>query len=123
MHFDFCPFETKKSQTGTINIVFADHLYELYILHTLFSFAQDEKGSSPRFEALDVMAENICEICLRHPVAVKYVDRKWRKRGFKYTVALILLTLLFHICLMVYTTDVIGVVNKQRKYTYIRLHV
>ncbi len=93
-------------------------------MHTtfLFSFAQDMKGSCPRFEALNLMAENTCEICLRHPVAVKYVDIKWRKRGFKYTMALILLTLLFHICLMVYTTQVIGVVNKRRKYLQFYMH-
>ena len=68
------------------------------------------------------MAEKTSEVCLRHPVAVKYVDIKWRKRGFKYTIGLILLTLIFHICLMIYTTRVIGVVNKRtelrRKYLY-----
>ena len=90
---------------------------EFHILLTtiLFSFAQDKKGGCSRFEALDLMAETECQICLRHPVAVKYVDIKWRKRGFKFTVALILLTLLFHICLMLYTTRVIGVVNERRK--------
>ena len=61
------------------------------------------------------MAENVCEIGLRHPVVVKYVDKKWRKRGFKVTLALILATLLFHICLMIYTTRVIGVVNRHRE--------
>ena len=58
------------------------------------------------------MVENVSGIGLCHPVVVKYVDIKWRKRGFKYTIALIFWTLLFHICLMVYTTRVIGVVKK-----------
>ena len=62
-----------------------------------------------------MMAENVSEIGLCHPVAVKYVDKKWRKRGFKVTLALILATLLFHICLMIYTTRVIGVVNRHHE--------
>ena len=61
------------------------------------------------------MAQNGSEIGLCHPAVVKYVDRKWRKRGFKYTLALILTTLLFHVYLMVYTTQVIGVVKRHRE--------
>jgi hypothetical protein len=71
------------------------------------------------------MAEKTCEVCLRHPVAVgetRIRGNELRERGFKYTIGLILLTLIFHMCLMIYTTRVIGVVNKRtelrRKYLY-----
>ena len=68
--------------------------------------------------------ESICGICLGHPLVVKYVDIKWKRRGFSYTLAIILLALLCHICIMVYTTDVIGVVNYHRKYTSVKyVHV
>ena len=76
---------------------------------------KDEKDTCPRFEALDMMAESLSEIGLCHPVVVKYVDIKWRKRGFKYTLALILMTLVFHVCLMIYTTRVIGVVKSHKE--------
>lgn len=59
------------------------------------------------------MVENECEMCLGHPVAVKYVNLKWRKRGFTYSLAYIILSLIFQICLMTYVTQVIGEVNQQ----------
>lgn len=99
---------------------FVYDIYKLSWLKHISPLHEDEKSSSPRFQALGLMAEDVSEICLHHPVAVKYVDIKWRKRGFKYIIALILQTLLFHVCLMVYTTRVIGVVDSRteirRKY-------
>ncbi|CAB3989041.1 Hypothetical predicted protein, partial [Paramuricea clavata] len=62
----------------------------------------------PQFEALVAMMENESEICLGHPVSVKYVNEKWRKRGFKYNLFSIILNLIFHICLMIYTIKLIG---------------
>jgi hypothetical protein len=67
------------------------------------------------------MVDEICEPCLRHPVAIKYVDLKWKKRGFSYTLAVLLLTLMCHICLMIYTTDVIGVVTSRRKFVHVQI--
>lgn len=61
------------------------------------------------------MVENESEICLRHPVAVKYVDRKWIQRGYGYAIYLILMHLLFHVCLMFYTMRVIGVERRRTK--------
>ena len=75
----------------------------------------DQESRCPRFKALEVMVENKCEICLRHSVAVKYVDRKWIQRGFRYTIGLILVNLLFHVCLMLYTTRVIVAERKRTK--------
>ena len=84
----------------------------------MFCFVYEgENDSYSRFEALEMMAESVSEIGLRHPVVLKYVDIKWRKRGFKYTLALILMTLVFHVCLMIYTTLVIGVVEKRKERT------
>ena len=81
----------------------------------LFVLHNDKESSCPRCIALEMMVENECEICLRHPVAVKYVDRKWIQRGFRYTVCLILMHLLFHVCLMVYTMRVIGAERRRTK--------
>ena len=72
---------------------------------------KDKDSYCPQFEALQTLIDTECETCLRHPVVKKYVDIKWRKRGLKCTIALILIKLLFHISLMVYTTRVIGLVN------------
>ena len=69
-------------------------------------------GSGPRLEALNCMMENGSEACISHPVAAKFVDVKWRKRGFKYSLASITLSMIFHICLMTYTTLVIGEVKR-----------
>ena len=88
------------------------------LIPLMFCFVyKGENDSYSRFEALEMMAENVSEIGLRHPVVLKYVDIKWRKRGFKYTLALILMTLVFHVCLMIYTTLVIGVVEKRKERT------
>ena len=73
---------------------------------------KDKNSNCPRFEALRAMIDAECETsCLRHPVVMKYIDIKWRNRGLKCTIFLILMKLFFHTCLMVYTTRVIGVVN------------
>ncbi|CAB4030156.1 transient receptor potential cation channel subfamily A member 1-like [Paramuricea clavata] len=56
--------------------------------------------------------ENESEACISHPVAVKFVDVKWRKRGFKYSLASITLSMIFHICLIIYTTLVVGEVKQ-----------
>jgi uncharacterized membrane protein len=58
------------------------------------------------------MVENESEICLGHPVSVKYVNLKWQKRGFKYSLIAIILSLIFHICLMAYAILVIGEIVK-----------
>ena len=69
-------------------------------------------GSGPRLEALNCMMENAGDACIiSHPVAVKFVDVKWRKRGFKYSLASITLSMIFHIWLIIYTTLVVGEVK------------
>ena len=76
----------------------------MQVVHCLFYLLLDKDGRPyPQFEALVAMMENESELCLGHPVSVKYVNEKWRERGFKYNLFSIILNLIFHICLMIYT--------------------
>ncbi|XP_028398178.1 transient receptor potential cation channel subfamily A member 1-like [Dendronephthya gigantea] len=61
------------------------------------------------------MVQNESEICLAHPLSVKYVNVKWRRRGFKYSLASIIVNLIFHICLMVYTILALGKVDTSKR--------
>ncbi|XP_028403676.1 transient receptor potential cation channel subfamily A member 1-like isoform X2 [Dendronephthya gigantea] len=83
-------------------------MYDFFCLET-----RVEDGKCPRFSALEMMVYNEVEGCVCHPVATKYVNIKWRRRGFHWTLAIILLALVLHICLMLYTTRVIGVVTRR----------
>ncbi|XP_046851415.1 transient receptor potential cation channel subfamily A member 1-like isoform X2 [Xenia sp. Carnegie-2017] len=70
--------------------------------------SKDNNGAWPKFAALEMMTKQACEICLQHPVSKKYVNVKWKRRGFKYFVSLLIFDLVFHILFLVYTTEIIG---------------
>lgn len=67
---------------------------------------------NPQFDALEVMIENESEICLGHPVAIKYINVKWIKRGFIFCLLSIFLNLIVHICLLTHVILVVGEVGK-----------
>ncbi|XP_028398166.1 transient receptor potential cation channel subfamily A member 1-like isoform X2 [Dendronephthya gigantea] len=91
---------------------------DLKVIYDFFCLEQKGMNGRPRpqFEALNAMIENECEICLGHPLSVKYVKVKWRKRGFKYSLASIIVNLIFHICLMVYAVLVVGKVHPRQRF-------
>ncbi|XP_046847838.1 transient receptor potential cation channel subfamily A member 1-like isoform X2 [Xenia sp. Carnegie-2017] len=96
--------ETKECDSGGCITI-----YDFFCLES-----KDRNCSGPRFAALQRMTIEPCEICLRHPVSKKYVDVKWGRRGFKCVATILLLTLIFHISLLLYTSFVVGVVDSRR---------
>ncbi|XP_028403677.1 transient receptor potential cation channel subfamily A member 1-like isoform X3 [Dendronephthya gigantea] len=100
---DKCMTTTSCNETGDRKVT-----YDFFCLEQ----TDEVISPNPKFEALDAMIENKSEICLGHPVAIKYINVKWIKRGFKFCLLSIFLNLIVHICLLTHVIFVVGQIGK-----------